>query len=143
MDACRDVETQKDSGGIEMTEDGEFVGFIKSCLEDGVPCEAPRMAEIVHAATVESFSRDAAARMRRRRWAVSLVAASLVAVSSFAVLNLWFSRRPENTVACVIDLLRTADGAEIESGESSVAEMMLAWQDAPYESAVADIVVAN
>ena len=57
------------------------------------------------------------------------------------------SPKPENTVACVIDLLRTADGAETlsessadsESEGTSVAEMLLAWQDAPYESAIADL----
>jgi len=47
-------------------------------------------------------------------------------------------------VACVRDLLRTADGVESsEETESTVAEMLLAWQDAPYESAIADLVAAN
>ena len=76
-----------------------------------------------------------------------LVAASLAIVFSFAVLHIDSSPDPENTVACVIDLLRTADGVETLSGSSAgvesegtnVAEMLLAWQDAPYESAIADL----
>jgi len=76
-----------------------------------------------------------------------LVAASLAIVFSFAILHIDPSPKPEDTVACVIDLLRTADGAEtlsessavVEPGETAVAEMLLAWQDAPYESAIADL----
>ena len=76
-----------------------------------------------------------------------LVAASLAIVFSFAVLHIDSSPSPENTVACVIDLLRTADGdetlsgssADVESEGTNVAEMLLAWQDSPYESAIADL----
>jgi hypothetical protein len=36
-----------------------------------------------------------------------------------------------------------ADGAEDASEVSSVAEMLLAWQDAPYESAISGLVSEN
>ena len=36
-----------------------------------------------------------------------------------------------------------ADGKEDASEEASVAEMMLAWQDAPYESAISGLVSEN
>ena len=43
----------------------------------------------------------------------------------------------------MIDLLRVADGAEDESSASSLEEMLIAWQDAPYESAVSGLVAEN
>ena len=46
-------------------------------------------------------------------------------------------------MASVIDLLRAADGAEEESGADSLEEMLLAWQDAPYESAISGLVAEN
>ncbi len=130
-----------------MNEDRELLAFVKGRLEEGVASSPPRLAEIGRAAAAESFARVAEGRMRRRRTAALLVAASLAIVLSFAVLHIDFSPRPRDTVACVIDLLRTADGAEtsqealadIGPGEASVAEMLLAWQDAPYESAIADL----
>ena len=78
-----------------MNEDRELMDFVKGRLEEGVPCEAPRMDEIVRAATAESFARVAESRLRRRRWVVSLVAASLAVVCSFAILNFEPSPKPE------------------------------------------------
>ena len=131
MNECRDIED-----------------FVKGRLEEGVSSSPPRLAEIGRAAAAESFARVAGHRSRRRRTAALLVAASLAIVFSFAVLHIDSSPRPENTVACVIDLLRTADGAEtlsepsadVASEETAIAEMLLAWQDAPYESAIADLI---
>jgi len=122
-----------------MTEDIEFMDFIKGRLEEGVPGEAPRMDAIVRLATAESFACIAENRSRRRLWGASLVAASLAVACVFSVFVAKPSNDAENTVARVIDLLRTADGVEVETEESSVAEMLLAWQDAPYESAIADL----
>ena len=130
-----------------MNEDRELMDFVKGRLEEGVALSPPRLAEIERAAAAESFAHVAEHRSRRRCTAAMLVAASIAIVFSFAVLHVGSSPKPENTVACVIDLLRTADGAETlaensaesESGETSVAEMLLAWQDAPYESAIADL----
>ena len=130
-----------------MNEYRDIEDFVKGRLEEGVSSSPPRLAEIEHAAAAESFANVAEHRSRRRRWAASLVAASLAIVFSFAVLHVDSTPKPEDTVACVIDLLRTADGAETlsetstesELKEATVAEMLLAWQDAPYESAIADL----
>ena len=130
-----------------MNEYRDIEDFVKGRLEEGVSSLPPRLAEIECAATAESFAHVAEHRSRRRCTAAMFVAASLAIVFSFAVLYIDSSPKPENTVACVIDLLRTADGAETlsetsaatESEETSVAEMLLAWQDAPYESAIADL----
>ena len=130
-----------------MNEYRDIEDFVKGRLEDGIALSPPRLAEIERAATAESFAHVAEHRSRRRCTAAMLVAASLAIVFSFAVLHVDSSTKPENTVACVIDLLRTADGAETlaetsaesESEETAVAEMLLAWQDAPYESAIADL----
>ena len=130
-----------------MNEYRDIEDFVKGRLEEGVSPLPPRLAEIERAAAAESFARVAEHRSRRRLWAASLVAASIAIVFSFAVLHVDSAPKPEDTVACVIDLLRTADGAETlaetsaesESEETAVAEMFLAWQDAPYESAIADL----
>ena len=130
-----------------MNEYRDIEDFVKGRLEESVSSLPPRLAEIERAAAVESFARVAEHRSRRRRTTALLVAASLAIVFSFAILHIDPSPKPEDTVACVIDLLRTADGAEtlsessavVESGETTVAEMLLAWQDAPYESAIADL----
>ena len=127
-----------------MKEESELLAFVKGRLEGDVSPEPPRLAEIVRAAEAESFALAAAGRSRRRLWASSLTAASLAVVVSFAFLCADRPPSPEDTVACVIDLLRTADGDSGDSSgaisqESAVAEMLLAWQDAPYESAIADL----
>ena len=125
-----------------MSEDRELMNFVKSRLEDGLSHEPPRMDEIMRAAREESFARAARQRSRRRLWGASLAAASFALVCSFAAFFAQTeSPSHENTVANVIDLLRTADGEASSSGEAaSVAEMLLAWQDAPYEAAVAGLV---
>ena len=130
-----------------MNEYRDIEDFVKGRLEEGVSSSPPRLAEIERAAAAESFAHVAEYRSRRRCTAAMFVAASLAIVFSFAVLHVDSSPKPESTVACVIDLLRTADGAETlaetsaatESEETAVAEMLLAWQDAPYESAIADL----
>ena len=130
-----------------MNEYRDVEDFVKGRLEEGVSSSPPHLAEIERAAAAESFASVAGHRSRRRLWVASLVAASLAIAFSFAVLHVDSSPGPEDTVACVIDLLRTADGAETlsespaarESEGTVVAEMLLAWQDAPYESAIADL----
>ena len=83
-------------------------------------------------------------RSRNRLWQSSLAAACVAVACSFAVIHRQtVSPTPEATVACVIDLLRAADGTASASDESSVEEMLLAWQDAPYESAVSGLVADN
>ena len=128
-----------------MNEDTELMEFVKARLEEGLPLEVPRMNEIMHAAREASFAREASRRSRRRLWGSTLAAASIALVCSFAAFFAQTgSPAPENTIADVIDLLRTADGEEVAaSGEAdSVADMLLAWQDAPYEAAIAGLVAA-
>jgi len=130
-----------------MNEYHDIEDFVRGRLEEGVSSSPPRFAEIERVAVAESFAHVVEHRSRRRCTVAMLVAASLAIVFSFMVLHIDPAPKPENTVACVIDLLRTADGAETlseasadgESGEATVAEMLLAWQDAPYESAIADL----
>lgn len=126
-----------------MSEDRELLNFVKSRLEDGLSREPPRMGEIMREAKEASFVRVVEQRSRRRRlWGTSLAAASVALVCSFAAFFAQTeSPSPENTVADVIELLRTADGEASSPVEAaSVAEMLLAWQDAPYEAAVAGLV---
>lgn len=125
----------------KMNEDKELVRLVRRGLEDGIAGEPPRLREIMQAA---SFAVSARRRHRISKWGgASLVAASLAFVCSFAVLQSHLrpeAPSPEDTVASVIDILRTADGIDMPSGdESSVAEMLLAWQDAPYEDAISGL----
>ena len=122
-----------------MNEDRELLAFVKGRLEEGLVQAPPRLAEIERVAAEESFSLVAERRSRRRLWGASLVAASLAVVCSFAVLTVEPAPSPEQTVASVINLLRTAYGEVSATESDSVAEMFLAWQDAPYESAIADL----
>ena len=128
-----------------MIEDSELSEFVKSRLEEGLDGEPPRLAAIERLAEIERFARTAERRSRWRAWSgSSLVAATLAVACSFAVLFIREEPAPESTVARVIDLLRASDGdtSELDEGES-VAEMLLAWQDAPYESAISGLSSGN
>ncbi len=125
-----------------MNEDKGLNEFLKNSLEGDVPGEVPHFAEIMRAASEESFARASARRSRSRFWSASLLAASLAFVCAFSVVFLQTGApAPETTVANAIDILRVADGAESLSDETSFADMLLAWQDAPYESAVSDLLL--
>ena len=126
-----------------MNEDRELLDFLRDRLEGDVPREAPRMDEIMRVASEEAFV-CAARRSRLHRWGAMLAAACVAAVCAFAVLVVHSpAPTPGATGASVIDLLRVADGAEDESSASSLEEMLIAWQDAPYESAVSGLVAEN
>ena len=70
-----------------MNEDRELMDFVKGRLEEGVSPEAPRLAEIVRAATAESFALTAESRSRRRLWVASFAAASLAVVCCLPIFN--------------------------------------------------------
>ena len=118
-----------------MNEDGELIDFVRKRLEDDVSAEPPRFAEIMR----EAASRAAA--RRAKLWLRSSVAAASLAMAlCMAVVCM---RRegpsPESTVADVIDILCVSDGVEVAEDAASVAELLLAWQDAPYNSAVSEM----
>ena len=122
----------------DISEDS-FLSFVKARLEEGY-ASAPRLAEIERAAA----SRTRASHGMRRAgwwWTASLLAASLAVVCSFSLFR---SSAPvgESTVAQTIELLNAAeseDGVEYDS----TADLLLAWQDAPYEMAVASLAASN
>lgn len=120
-------------------EDGALMAFVKGRLEEGSSPGRECLCAIEREAREEAFRRASA---RRRRWgfgAVGLAAASLAVACMFAAMRPHESLSPESTVAGVIDLLRAAEGDETGGDGESVAEMLLAWQDAPYEMAVAGV----
>ena len=124
-----------------MSEDIELTNFVRARLEEGLSPEPPRMGEIMRAAKAASFALAARQKSRRRLRGPALAAASVALVCSFAA---FFARTespgPKNTVADAIELLRVADGENSASAEAtSMSEMLLAWQDAPYEAAVAGL----
>ena len=127
-----------------MNEDRELMDFVRDRLEGEVPRDVPRLDEITRFAAEQSFVRAAERRSRLRLWGASLAAACVAGVCAFAVVHVQTaSPSPETTVASVIDMLRMADGAEDASEGFSVTEMLLAWQDAPYESAISGLVSEN
>ena len=124
-----------------MSEDIELTNFVRARLEEGLSPEPPRMGEIMRAAKEASFALAARQKSRRRLRGPALAAASVALVCSFAA---FFARTgspdPKNTVADAIELLRVADGENSATAEAtSMSEMLLAWQDAPYEAAVAGL----
>ena len=153
-----------------MNEDAKLNDFLKERLEDGVPGEPPRLDVILHAASTAAQTRAAAHRSRVRLWGGLLAAASLTVICLFAV-HFWSPSpspsspssppapqvavqstplptpaslpSPEQTVVDAIDLLSMADGENLGIETNSVEEVLLAWQDAPYENAVADLLAGN
>ena len=123
-----------------MNEDNEIMCFLKEKLETDVPREPPRMSEIMRTASTATAARAAARRSRRWAWGTSLAAASLAFVCCMTVVSLKTERpSPESTVAAVIDILCAVDGVDSAAEGSSVADRLLAWQDAPYRTAVSEL----
>ena len=146
-----------------MNEDAKLNDFLKKRLEADVPGEPPRLDAILHAASAAAQARAAARRRFVRLWGGLLAAASLAVLCLFAVHLLHplpsvpppsqpsvssapvpssspaSVPSPEQTVVDAIDLLSTFDGDELDVETNSVVEVLLAWQDAPYEDAVADL----
>ena len=122
-----------------MNEDIEFNAFLKSRLEEGTGMAPSSLVEIERAAVREAAARSAEHRVRVRRWGGAfLLAASLAAAAGFFVMQAATAPTPEETVADAIELLSVTDETELKETDS-VAEMLLAWQDAPYENAVSDL----
>ena len=121
-----------------MNEDAELSWFLKRRLEAGAAAEPPRMSEIVRAASESAFLRR---RFRRRvlfGWGLSAAAAALAVICCFtAVWRGAFARAPRGDLAGVLAILNAADGISPPPDSESIADMLLAWQDAPYENALA------
>ena len=150
-----------------MNEDAKLNDFLKERLEADVPGEPPRLDAILHAASAAAQARADARRRSVRLWSGLLAAASLAVLCLFTVHLLHSSPSvpppsrpyvssapvpssspasvpsPEQTVVDAIDLLSTFDGDELDVETNSVVEVLLAWQDAPYEDAVADLFEGN
>lgn len=123
-------------------EDGELMAFVKKRLEENVAAVPPGLDAIKQAAMAESFAKAARNRLSSRyRWLTYLVAASFATICFFTAQNFLSTQESERTVVRIIDLLRAADGDidNVVDMESSVDEMLLAWQDAPYERAIHDL----
>lgn len=147
-----------------MNEDAKLNDFLKERLEAGVSGEPPRLDAILHAASAAAQTRAAARRSRVRLWGGLLAAASLAVLCLFAV-HLWVSPdtrpsphqaaqpipspslasmpSPEQTLVGAIDLLSMVDGDNIEVETNAVEDVLLAWQDAPYEDAISDLLAGN
>ena len=135
-----------------MNDDGRLNEFIKDRLEADISVEPPRMEAIVEAASRAAANRKVARMSHTRIWGGAMAAAALAAICLFTVHMQTPQRaetgEPQNqsnyaVVADMIDLLRTVDGYEpmqLEAtGDDSIADKMLAWQDAPYEQAISGL----
>ena len=139
-----------------MKEDSKLIDFLKDRLEGNVPGEPPRFDAILREASACARARTLA--RRARIWGGAL-AAAMLAVACIFVVHLRQrpsspdgmtvqeaasqETRPGEVVADVIDILRVVDGEELEDEGTSEAEMLLAWQDAPYENAVSGLFSEN
>ena len=127
-----------------MKEESELFDFIRGRLEGDVPVDPPRFGAIMHAAAEAASARAAARRSRRRLWGSLLAAASLAVLLSVSVARLQTgSPAPDETITEVIDLLRTEGDVDSVSNDASAVERLLAWQDAPYESAIDGLSAEN
>lgn len=127
-----------------MNEDKEFEDFVRGRLEGEFAGEPPRLDAIIHAASEAAASRAASRRSRMRIWGALLAAASLAVILSASVATLQTGPSPsDDTIAEVIDLLRSeGDGNPVSDGTSAV-DRLLAWQDAPYEQAISGLQTEN
>ena len=137
-----------------MKEDGKLIGFLAERLEENLPGDPPRLDAILREATACARARSRLRRLRTCIWGGALAAAVLAVICIFAV---HVQPRPlpseevavqggvsEEVVADVINILRAVDGDELEEEEeASEVEMLLAWQDAPYENAVSGLFSEN
>ena len=137
-----------------MKEDGKLIGFLAERLEENLPGDPPRLDAILREATACARARSRLRRLRTCIWGGALAAAVLAVICIFAV---HVQPRPlpseevgvqggvsEGVVADVINILRAVDGDELEEEEeASEVEMLLAWQDAPYENAVSGLFSEN
>ena len=141
-----------------MNEDEKLNDFLKDRLETGVPGEPPRLDAILHAASAAAQTRAAARRSRVHLWGGLLSAASVALLCLFAVHlrvaptepsrsvpspSVASMPSPEQTVVGAIDLLSMADGDNLEVETNAVADVLLAWQDAPYEDAISGLSFEN
>ena len=146
MDADGNFKAEGNFEGCEMKENRDFCTFVKERLEDEILGEVPpRIDEIVRIAEQESFARIAKSHLRCC-WVASLVAASFAVafvltalLPSHKSIDMAACVKPTDTVAGVIDILCMANGMELDVGDPSIVEKLLSWQDAPYESAIADM----
>lgn len=127
-----------------MDEDIELNAFVKRGLEDGVALDASRLAAI-EAAAAEAAARRPGGRAVRR-WG-GFWGGSALAAACLAAVCLWVSTdvkgpepaAPELELARAIGLLAESDGAaDGLDGSLSADELLLAWQDMPYENALAE-----
>ena len=137
-----------------MKEDGKLIGFLAERLEENLPGDPPRLDAILREATACARARSRLRRLRTCIWGGALAAAVLAVICIFAV---HVQPRPlpseevavqggvsEEVVADVINILRAVDGDELEEEEdASEVEMLLSWQDAPYEDAVSGLFSEN
>ncbi len=138
-----------------MKEDSKLIDFVKDRLEGNAPGDPPRFDAILSEASACARARALARRSRTRIWGGAL-AAAMLAVACIFVVHLRQRPSPPDgmvvreavsqeaqsgaVVADVIDILRVVDGEELEDEEAtSEAEILLAWQDAPYEDAVSGL----
>lgn len=143
-----------------MKEDSKLIDFLKDRLEGNAPGEPPRLDAILREASACARARASARRSRTRIWGGALAAAMLAVACIFVVhlrqrpsspdgmavretASQEAQPQPGEVVADVIDILRVVDGDELEDEETSEAEMLLAWQDAPYEDAVSGLFSDN
>jgi uncharacterized paraquat-inducible protein A len=127
----------------DISEDS-FLSFVKTRLEE--ECDSvPRLAEIERAAAASRTRVTHGIRRAGWWWTASLLAASIAVVCSFSLFRS-FTHVEGSTVAQTIELLNAAereDGALEYVEYDSTADMLLAWQDAPYEMAVASLAASN
>ena len=138
-----------------MKEDGKLIGFLAERLEENLPGDPPRLDAILREATACARARSRVRRLRTCIWGGALAAAAVLAVICIFAVHVQPRPQPSEEVAVqgdvskevvadVINILRAVDGDELEEEEeASEVEMLLAWQDAPYENAVSGLFSEN
>ncbi len=109
-----------------MIEDEALNAFLKAKLEEDVTVPPVNLGVVGRWRP----------RFRRIAPAAALAAASLMVVCTFLSWKVEQRSRSNAADICairVIDFLEECDGTAVEGANESLAERLLAWQDAPYE----------
>lgn len=115
-----------------------MLAFVKTKLEQDEGVSDAVLARLMTAAKEQTTARHTPFRLSRPVRGAFLLAASLAVATCgwFFYANAVNARR-ESNLADVMELLRVADGKGATES-SSIAENLLAWQDAPMDDDTSD-----
>lgn len=117
-----------------MNEDTQFEGFLKTRLEEGISL-SPKSLAAIQVLAAQEAKRKPSAPHRRPFAAILAAAAGLAILCGFGVVYLQSqtSHTVDQTIVQTIEFLNDAEELGLTTTNAmDTADILLAWQDAPY-----------